>query len=220
LTFKLVVILSLFSFFPAIVALARIRTMNVSFKWITAYLVFVFLCEVVNLLLILYHGTNAISTNIFLLVSFDLIIRQLESWDKRKVSISLTKARVLSTVLWMAECIAYKGIDQFFSVTVMVQSIIMIGLCSVRLYRKIKKDEIPVYKDAELIFIFNLLVYFSFSLLIELYFQLERLVGHIPDRNIAAIFSVVNLIVNILNLFAVLCISHRPNYLLSRLRHR
>ena len=204
-----------FSFSIAIAAI----TGGVRFNKIDpAYFPFIFYLwlatanEIVTFVLSTRHITTNLSNNIYVLPEAWLLVWQAKRWNAIQSKNVYLFLQVAVTIGWLVEVFVSNGLYDLHSVfrilTAALYLVIFIGYSN----RLIFQYDRPVIKDAGFLISIGLVFFYSFKILVEVYWWQGV---DASDKYLYGLFNVIvfiNLLVNLLYIIAVLWIPTKAKF--------
>ncbi|MDB5200841.1 MAG: hypothetical protein JWQ27_250 [Ferruginibacter sp.] len=212
--YSLVVLFSYSIFIAAIVGVGKIK--NIS----SVYYPFVFLTwiaainEVISFYASKYFHTNVLNNNIYVLFEPLFILWQFSEWKLfgKNKQLPLLIA-VLVTIGW---CIDYHDITNGSTVHLYYRIITsgFIVLCSVYLLSKvIIHYQKALVKHTVFLVCIGFILFFTFEIFIDIFWMYSSRFNAVFQSNVFKIITWINLFVNIIYAYAVICIPRRTPFI-------
>lgn len=186
-----------------------------------AYYPFLFLVwasfanEIVSFAVIRSGNSNAVNTNLFLLLQAILILLQFWNWDlfkRQKVLFTLILCGLL--LLWIWESFWYSSLFRFNSYFLIARSFLFIILCIRMINQLIASERSSLLKNACFLICFTMLTFFSVSVLVETFWLYGLNKSSLFRIRVYTILAYINLFCNLTYALAMLWIPMRLRYIL------
>jgi hypothetical protein len=175
-----------------------------------------FLNEITSIILMKAGYSNAIYFNVFALLEAVLISWQFRKWGLferwRGLYISL---QVIFCICWVAETVMKNNLNSYNSYFVIGFSSIIVVMSVSLLNKEIFKEPTLLLFNPVFLICIGLIVYFTYSILVEIFWVYGLNRSSSFRNRIYEIFSYVNLFTNLLFGFATLWIPMKRQYLLQ-----
>lgn len=210
-------LVSLFVGIPAVVGWVRYKRIQPAFYPFICWLTLGLISEVISICIIYRYGNNAVSYNIFAMISPVLIAYQLNRWKQKILGVSFFYAvATFSVLLFLTEWLLRGSFSAFCSYAVIISStvIVLINICFISQWLSGAIDYL--YRDAISLICFGFVILYTYTITTECFLFFAQSLQTPFFHYLPIIFSVINLLVNLLFLFAILCIPLRIQYFLRR----
>lgn len=174
-----------------------------------------FTAEIISILLIKAGYSNAPVYNVYALLEALLLIRLFYRWGFFTGMRSMPAMfYFLFPAVWLSEWVYRNDVTSFSSFFVIGYSVIIVFLAINQLQLVLFTEPFRLYQHPVFLICMGLLVYFTSTILIELFWFYGLNKSSAFRLRIYDIFSYINLFTNILFLIAVLWIPLKPHYIL------
>lgn len=174
-----------------------------------------FLNEIISFLVIKTGYSNAINTNLFLLLQSLLILAQFRKWELFRQQKSLFPIAVFClSILWIWESFIYSTLLKFNSYFIIISSIAIILTAISMINRLIVSERNSLLKDARFLISFSIVVFFTFSVLVETFWLYGLNKSSLFRIRIYAILAYINLFCNLIYGVAILWMPMKLRYIL------
>ncbi len=210
-------LVSLFVGVPAIVGWIRYKRIQPAFYPFICWLTLGLINEITSICIIYRYGNNAVSYNIFAMLSPVLITYQLNRWKQKILGISFFYAvATFSVLLFLTEWLLRGSFSAFCSYAVIISStvIVLINICFILRWLPGAIDYL--YRDAISLICFGFIILYTYTITTECFLIFVQENQSPFFYYIPTIFLVINLLVNLLFLFAILWIPLKIQYFLRR----
>ncbi|MBW7840876.1 MAG: hypothetical protein H3C36_14845 [Chitinophagaceae bacterium] len=198
--FAINIVASLSIMLPAVLLVLRRRFIAPAF-YPFALLVWIgTINELISLEEIIYHHSNMLNSNIYVLIEYLLLLWLFQQWNEWRYS-SAFLLGCIGIAIWVIDNFFWHSIKTDNSFFRMAYSSIIVWLSMSQSTRIIINDTSHLYKNARFILCLTFIIYYSFKTFFESY----NLVNEgISDR----FFYWLWLMLNVVNLFTNLCYSY------------
>lgn len=199
----------------AIIGWVRFRKTDPAFTPFILLLTVGFVTELVSILLITYGYSNAIPYNLYVLTEALLLLWLFYNWglfpSRKWIFHSLYPVLVLT---WACEWLMRWSSTAFLSYYIIVAAVCIVLLSIHQLSILFYHEPEPLYKHPIFLICLALLVYFTYTILVEV-FWIYGLNGSSSFRiQIYQLFAYINLFANLLFILATLWIPMKSDYIL------
>lgn len=199
----------------AIIGLVRIKKIQQANYPFIVFLWIGFLNEIISEISIFKFHTNAPNSNLYVLLSTLVLIWQFKTWklfDKQKKVFYLLLYFVL--ISWVIENLLISSIFFFNSYTAVIYSflIVMLSIHMISRLIFIKMEVLP--KSSTFLICFSFILMYTVRMLVEIFWIYGLDSSKSFQIHEYLLISYVNLIVNIINIIAVLWIPGKREFIL------
>lgn len=168
--FNLVVILSLSIIVPAVIGLIRFAKINKAFYPFIFCIWLGTINEIISVIIVFNHHSNAVNGNIYLLVESLLFVWQFERWklfNNNNVWFKVIVASLL--LLWLSENIFISDIYHFNSYFRIYYSTLLTFMGISEINRLIVTERKSIVKNPTFLICVAFIIYYTMSLLAEVF---------------------------------------------------
>ena len=153
---------------PATIAWIRLKKVNPIFLPVV-YLIWIgALNEILSLAINLSGYSNAINSNVYVLIEAALLTLQFKNWDLFRKKQSLFKSIMISfLVVWLLENFLIGSIRQFSSYFRIYYSFLIVLMGVTEINRLIVTDRKNLLKNPIFLFCIGFIIYFTYKVLVE-----------------------------------------------------
>ncbi len=167
--------------------------------------------ESVSLLLIHTFKTNAVNSNIYVLVEYLLLLWQFYKWNINYFQ-KLVFASGIGVLVWITDNLLINTIDSNNSIFRIFYSFIIVFFSIDMLNRVIVNEKNSISKNAVFLVCTGFIIYYGFKALLEVFNAFNLGFSDMFYKNIWITLSVVNFIANMIYAIAILCIPKRQEF--------
>lgn len=213
--YYLTAIFSLSIIIPAIIGCVRIFRINATYYPILICIFAACLSEYIGFVLAYYHLSNESIFNIYSYTEAILLMLQFRSWKSLTTNTTLVLL-ALYVLLFAGSFVILPWVLQLYqSVFNVLYCFIFVLLSISTLNRILARTEISALKHPVFLFCAALLIFNIYAILIEI-FWLYGLTNDVAFASrVYDILSIINLIVNFIFTFAILCIPRKNRFILQ-----
>lgn len=191
---------------PLIAGLVRLRRIGKSYQPFFILLVLGFVTELVNIYVIkIIHTTNAVTSNIYALIEWTLIIWQFQVWGSFR---NLTKARwgllLLSYSIWITENLVLGHSSDFSPYFRFFASFFIVLLSVNKINFMITHDNRNLLRHPGFLICIGFIIYFIYKIIYEWAYQTSLFGATDITTTIIFGFGYVNALTNIIFAIALL----------------
>ncbi len=196
---------------PAILALVRFRSVIVNFYPFLLLIWLGALNEIFSVFIVLNSGSNAISSNIYVLLEYCLILLQFYKWNESAFRKFLLLG-LLGVSIWTVDNLMIHNLERNNSVFRVYYSFIIIFLSIDRTSKIVIFEKGSLLKNATfgLCIVFGF--YFTFKAFVESFNMFSMGLSTELLQNLMKLMSFVNFISNLLYALVILWIPKNRNY--------
>ena len=187
---------------PAVAGIIRSRSTLSSFY---PFLLFIWLAavnETVSLILILSVGSNTVTSNIYVLLEFLILLRQFYQWNEDRLRKLLFFAAI-GIVVWIADNIVLHSIGDSNSVFRSYYSLIILLFSIDETNHIIMIEKKSLLKNAAFLICVAFIFYYGCKSFVEVINVFDLPYGPLFYRQLWQILSVLNCLSNIIFTFAI-----------------
>lgn len=210
----LIVILNLCILVPAATGLLRFRKINRFYYPIIFCIWLGSLVEITSVILVLYRHSNAVVSNIYVLIESLLLLWQFKRWKlfkKKKQLFSISIA--LFSILWLLENFYFSTIFNFCSYFRILYSFITVLMSIVIINQLVVSERKSLLKNSSFLLCVGLVFYYTLQALVEA-FWVYGVDDKVFSTNVYNISVITNFITNLLYTVAIIWIPPRQRFTL------
>lgn len=172
--------------------------------------------EVVSLLLARAGYSNALTYNLFTLLEALLISFQFYRWGLFEKRERLFYAvQIFFCVAWLSELFYRNSLHVFFSYCIILYAIVIVFMAIHLLCDVMFSEPGPVIYQTKFLICMGLIVYFTFTILVEMFWFYGLNKSTAFRLSVYALFGYINLFTNLVFAFAMLWIPLKRHYILQ-----
>ncbi|PWU00672.1 MAG: hypothetical protein C5B52_08535 [Bacteroidetes bacterium] len=153
---------------PAVTAWIRFKKVNPIFLPVVYFIWIGTLNEIISLIINLAGYSNAINSNIYVLIEACILTLQFAKWDLFRKKESLYKIVLISLlVFWLLENFVVGSIRQFSSYFRIYYSFLVALMSVTEINRLIVTDRKNLFKNPIFLFCIGFIIYFTYKVLVE-----------------------------------------------------
>jgi hypothetical protein len=186
-----------------------------------SYRPFIILCclgivnEIISTALIWSHHSNAWNNNLYILAESLLYVRLFYNWGEFKDSGQGYLALIFFLVaVWITDNLITGSIFQFSSYFRIIYSFTLIFLSINEINRLLFSNRHSLLKNARFLICMGIVIFYTYKAIVETFYLFQLNFSNSFYNSVHLILEVVNLVVNFIFAFAVLCIPRRQNFIL------
>lgn len=213
-SFNLNILLGCSVIIPACLMLVRFRTVIKSHVFFILLIWLGLLNDVLSIIFVYTLKTNAVNSNVYVLVEYAIILSLFYKWD----NISITKYYFLITtgvLVWIMDNIVINAINEDNALFRIYYSFVIVLLSIDQVNRIIVYEKRSLVKNASFLICLAFLFYYGFKAFVEVFSAFHLGMSPAFWGNILMILSVANLFSNIIYAIAILCIPSREEFSLQ-----
>lgn len=198
----------------AIIGWVRIKKTDPAYLPLILLLTAGFVTEIISIIVSRKGFSNALNVNVFTLMEACLVTQlfyKLGLFAKRTWPVLL---QVLFVLGWVAECFYYRNLNSFYSHFIIGYSTILVFLSINLLHTVLFQTSAKLYRNPVFLISMGLIVYFTYSIIVELFWFYGLNNTEVFRNKIYTIFSYINLFTNTLFILATLWIPLKREYIL------
>ncbi len=197
---------------PALISAWRFRVIHPVFRPFIYTTWLGIMNELISLPMMYAFHTNAVNSNIYVLIESLLIVWQFRLWDlfgKNKIIVPCLF--VLLALTWLAENFFFFSISQFSSWFRILYSFITVLLSISLLNRQLVREKGGFLKNPVTLICLTYIMYFTYKVLVETFWVYGLNESSIFQDKVYVILTLINLFTNLMFALAVLWmpIKHR-----------
>ena len=198
---------------PAIIAIIRFKAI---IKIFYPFILFIWLgCinETVSLILIYTTGSNAVNSNIYVLLEYGIILFQFYKWNdspfKKYLFFFLT-----GTAVWCTDNLIINGINENNSIFRIFYSFVIAFFSVNQVNKIIVYERRSLVSNAQFLICITFLGYYSLKAFVEVSNAYHLALSNLFYRELWMILYFVNFLSNIMYVIAILCIPKKQEFTL------
>ena len=213
--YNLVVIFSFSIVLAGIIGLFRFKKISLIYYSFIFLLWFGFLNEVISFILIKSNHSNAINSNIYVLLESVLIVWFFKTQTLFERAKKVANWMILFyIVIWCAQNFYFSSIINFSSYFTIVYSFITVLMSINLINRLISNEKGRIFRNSAFLICIGFILFYTCSVLIEI-FWIYGLNSSLEFRfHVYRVMTFINLIVNLIYALAVLWIPKKREYTL------
>ncbi|MDB5196485.1 MAG: hypothetical protein JWP88_856, partial [Flaviaesturariibacter sp.] len=208
--------ISIASILPAVVlGIVRWRHADRVYRPFFILLFIGVLNEVVSQCSIHYFHTNALNSNIYVLVEALLLLWQFQCWKLFYRTGVYTLIGGLLMAVWIGECFIFSGIRFFcsyyricYAFAVVLMSILMVNRLIVNEYQ-------PILKSSAFLICTGFIFYYTYQVLVEIFYLYGLSSSKAFGNSIYHILSYINIFTNLIYAIAILWMPRKREFMLQ-----
>lgn len=215
--YVLSVIMAFSIMMPAFAGLYRYQYLQPDDRLFVLILWLGVLNELASLASVYTTGTNAVTFNCYILAENLLLVLMFYHWDIRA---SRSKAFITGSTLlivWLLDNVYNGNIQNFYGVFGLYCSLVMMYYCIRHISRCIVFDNNSLLLNGRCLICIGLLVYFSIKIISDTFFITQLGISSQLEAQIISIVSIMNVIANLIYLYAILCLKQKAGFTLEYL---
>ena len=197
---NIVFVISQSILFPLIIGLVRFKTVKKNYLPFFCNLSLGCLVEIISYDLIKKHHTsNAIPTNIFVLVEWIFLFYQFHQWGlfkKQKENLFLLLG--IPVLLWVIENLIFWKIGEFSPYFRVSYSFLLVLMSISKINFMITYDHKKLFRNPVFIICIGFIIYFIYQIVYEWAYQLSRVESTYFTETVSYLFGYMNALVNII----------------------
>jgi hypothetical protein len=213
--FGLAEILS-YSILPAaLIGLFRFKKVLNTYRPFILFTWLALINEVVSAVVAKRFQTNAVNSNIYVLIEFVILIMLFKRWGSgRKQNINFKLLLVLLIGVWVADNLIFHPITQFNSLYRVCYSFVLVFMSVDEINRHLVKERKTVWKNARFLICITMLSYYTYKTIFEIFFVVNLQASVNFQNNLFTILIYVNLFANLMYALASLWMPTRQTFTL------
>jgi hypothetical protein len=200
----------------AVIGIIRYRFIVKSFRPFLFFIWLGIINESVSLVLILTRHSNAVNSNIYVLLEFAVLLLQFYKWNDNNgpkyLLILLT-----GTIVWVTDNILLHALTDNNSLFRIFYSIVIVLFSIDLVNRTIVFEKDPVYKNALFLIGITFIVFYGHKTFLEVFNIFSLPLSNIFYKYIWLTMSFINFIANIIFAIAILCIPKKEEFFMRYL---
>lgn len=192
---------------PIIIGLFRFKTIKKSYFPFLLDLIMGFFTELSSFILIKkYHTSNAIPTNLFVLIEWILLVYQFKQWGSLKQKNAFYLLLGIPVLIWLVENIVFRKIVEFSPYFRILYSFLLVLMSITEVNFKIIHDNKNLLKNPRFIIYIGFIIFFIYQIVYEWAYQLSLVEPTYFTKAVSSMFGYINALTNIIFSIAFLLI--------------
>lgn len=214
-TFKLSVILGSTMAFAAVLGAIRYKSILKSYRPFLFFIWLTILGDFVNDMCIKFLHSSQVSSNIYTLLEFSLIVWIFASWNKiygnKRMYVILLSGGI---AIWILDNLILYSLHNQNSIFRIAYSLILVYLSINQINQLLFTAQKKIIYNSQFIICVTFLLYFTYKATFEIFFLVQAGWSNDFYIKLFSIFVFVNLLSNILYALAVICIPKKQRFIL------
>ena len=212
-SYKLGLIFSFSIGIAAIIGWIRFKKVNPAYYPFIFCMWLGFLNEIIGYFITHRGYSNAINNNIYVLAESLLFTWQFKNWRLFHRSKYLFPLLLISLILiWITEGFLIKGINHMFTYFRIIYSFLIVLMSINMINRQLMRERKSIYKNPIFIICMAFLVYYTFTVIVVVFWQYGLNVSMQFVMNLTTILIYINLFTNLIFALAILWIPTKHRF--------
>jgi hypothetical protein len=201
--------------FALLIGIIRFHRILEGYKPFIYFLIIAFLNEVMSQVLSKALGSNAIGSNIYVLIEFLILLLLFRNWGyhTRKDRFYIIIGVIVSAI-WILDSVIFHPLTKFNSIYRIVYSFVLIFLSIDEINFIIVSERRNVLKNSRFIICSVFIFFFSYKALVETFFLIEAPFSNDFYRHLVVISTFINLLANLTFILATSWMPTKQRFLL------
>lgn len=211
--FIISVVLNLSVAFPAIIGLTRFRFISSDYYPFIIVICLGLFSELLSIVMVYNTGSNAINSNIFVLLEYGLILFQFYKWNYNSFKKYYVFA-LLGFTVWCIDNFFINSIIENNSLFRVFYSFVIVFLSIDQLNKIIVNEKNVLFKNAMFAICIGFLFYYTCKAFVEVFNAVHLGLSYNFLWNLWIILYFVNVVSNVIYALAILCIPRKHEFTL------
>ncbi|MDB5196349.1 MAG: hypothetical protein JWP88_720 [Flaviaesturariibacter sp.] len=159
-----------------------------------------------------YFHTNAINSNIYVLIEAILILWQFQKWKLFRHELSYKTVAIILLCVWVGECFIFSSINFFCSYYRVTYAFAVVLMSILMVNRLILSEQQSILKNATFLICTGFIFYYTYQILVEV-FYLYGLNSKEFSNNVYHILSYINIFTNLIYAIAILWMPRKREFI-------
>lgn len=204
------VILGYFIIVPAFTSLIKLKQIDPTYYPFIILLWLGVINQIIGVLSAWYFRTNTINSNIYSLIESVILLYQFFKWKVFQRNKFLYKFLFAGLILgWFINNFIIGSFKNFNSEFTIGYSLLVVLLSISRINKILSCENRKVLKNADFILCMGFIIFFTYNAITEISWKYGMVLSDAFKLKILTIFTIVNLLINLLFLYAILCMRRK-----------
>lgn len=208
-----IIALNHFTIITGVIALIRFKRISNIFYPFIFFIWLGLANDLLSLTFILNKRSNMISSNIYIILEFLLLLWFFYKWNMQSLKIYILLF-IAGLVIWGVDNFIINSISQNNSVFRVFYSFVIVFLSISEISKFVVFQNVQLYKNPVFLLCISFLFYYTFKTIFESYNLFNLDFGRTILHKILLLYSVINFITYLLYTVAILCMPQKQKYLL------
>lgn len=206
------------AFLPAVISVFRYKRSLKTFQPFFYFLWIGAANEIISTACIDLWKNNAVNSNVYVLIEFEILLWLFYLWNKKKSSALFYKISGASGILvWIIENLFFHSITGFDSLFRILYSFLLVYLSIDQLNFLMLQRVSRFYLNAQFIICVTFILYFTYRALFEIFFFIDIKMSIAFYTRLYIILLIIIFLCNLLYAIAVICIPKKQKFILPYL---